>query len=87
MRFGACQRAMKALGRNHAPATARQSRRLFFLEQGGLVDAASLDPALQPLFASQVQGFLVDAFRYDPAALISDIQVPALTVQGACPAR
>lgn len=53
------------------------------LERGERVDAASLDPALQLLFAPQVQGFLIDAFRYDPAVLISKVRAPVLIVQGA----
>ena len=39
-------------------------------------------PALQGLFAPPVQGFLIDMFTYDPAALAAKITVPMLIVQG-----
>ena len=52
------------------------------LERGEQVNANTLNPALQPLFAQEVQGFLIDAFAYDPAALIAETRVPVLIVQG-----
>jgi uncharacterized protein len=52
------------------------------LEAGKRVDAASLNPALAPLFRPQVQGFLINAFTYDPAKLIATISKPVLIVQG-----
>ena len=52
------------------------------LERGERVDEGALHPALAPLFAADVQGFLIDAFGYDPLALVRDIAVPALVVQG-----
>ena len=53
------------------------------LERGERVDAAGLDPSLQGLFFSEaVQGFLIDAFARDPAALIAGVKLPVLIVQG-----
>jgi len=53
------------------------------LERGERVDAAGLDPSLQGLFFSPaIQDFLIDAFARDPAALIADVTLPVLIVQG-----
>ena len=41
-----------------------------------------MHPALQRLFAPQVQGFLIDAFARDPAKLAASLGVPLLIVQG-----
>jgi pimeloyl-ACP methyl ester carboxylesterase len=40
------------------------------LEAGKHIDAASLNPELTPLFRPQVQGFLINAFSYNPVELI-----------------
>jgi len=52
------------------------------LKRGERVDPSALAPALQPLFAPEVQGFLIDAFSYDPIELAAEIEVPVLIVQG-----
>jgi pimeloyl-ACP methyl ester carboxylesterase len=52
------------------------------LEQGRRVDTAGMHPALQGLFAPQVQGFLISAFSYDPRRLLADEQKPVLVLQG-----
>ena len=52
------------------------------LDAGRHVDMAGLHPALQALFAPQVQDFLIDLFRYDPAKLAGSLKVPLLVVQG-----
>lgn len=52
------------------------------LEHGERVDVSGFHPALQALFAPAVQGFLVDAFSRDPAALIAAVTLPVLIVQG-----
>ncbi len=52
------------------------------LERGERVDTSALNPALQQVFAPEVQGFLMDAFAYDPAALMAATRVPVLVVQG-----
>jgi uncharacterized protein len=52
------------------------------LEAGERVDVAGMDRALVPLFAPQVQGFLIDIMAYDPARLIAAVAQPVLIVQG-----
>jgi uncharacterized protein len=52
------------------------------LEKGEHVDVTAMHPALQKLFAPQVQDFLIDDFRYDPAKLASALKLPLLIVQG-----
>jgi uncharacterized protein len=52
------------------------------LEHGKHVDVAAMHPALQKLFAPQVQDFLIDMFRQDPAKLAATVKVPLLIVQG-----
>jgi hypothetical protein len=52
------------------------------LERGQHVDVAAMHPALQKLFAPQVQDFLIDTFRRDPAKLAASLKLPLLIVQG-----
>ena len=52
------------------------------LEAGKTVDVTNMHPALQRLFAPQVQGFLIDMMSRDPAKLIGSIKLPVLIVQG-----
>ncbi|MFL6737444.1 MAG: alpha/beta hydrolase [Sphingomonas sp.] len=52
------------------------------LEKGQHVDVRTLDPTLLPLFRPQVQDFLIDMFRQDPAKLAASLRVPLLIVQG-----
>lgn len=52
------------------------------LEAGERVDVSAMPPALQALFAPPVQGFLIDMFGYDPAALAAKAAIPLLVVQG-----
>lgn len=52
------------------------------LEKGEHVDVSAMHPALQKLFAPQVQDFLIDVFRHDPAKLAASLTVPLLIVQG-----
>lgn len=52
------------------------------LEAGRRVDTAALAPALMPLFAPQVQDYLIDNFAHDPAALAARVRVPILIVHG-----
>ncbi len=53
------------------------------LEAGKRADVNGMNPALLPLFAPQLQGFLVNAFSYDPAKLIAAVDKPVLIIQGA----
>jgi pimeloyl-ACP methyl ester carboxylesterase len=52
------------------------------LERGKRVDTTSMHPALLGLFRPQVQGFLISAFSYDPAALLASYPKPVLILQG-----
>ena len=52
------------------------------LEAGRRVDVSTIHPALQGLFAPQVQGFLIDMLAKDPAALAAKVKLPVLVVQG-----
>jgi pimeloyl-ACP methyl ester carboxylesterase len=52
------------------------------LEAGKRVDTTGMNPALLPLFAPQVQNFLISVFSYDPARLIATVTKPIVIVQG-----
>jgi uncharacterized protein len=52
------------------------------LEAGKHFDVTGMNPALLPLFGPQIQGFLINAFSYDPAKLISAVSKPVLIMQG-----
>jgi pimeloyl-ACP methyl ester carboxylesterase len=52
------------------------------LEAGRKVDTTGMHPALLPLFGPAVQGFLIESFRQDPAALMAKIDKPILVLQG-----
>jgi len=52
------------------------------LEFGEAYDTANLHPALQPLFAPQVQGFLISVFAQDPSKLLQAHDLPVLVLQG-----
>jgi pimeloyl-ACP methyl ester carboxylesterase len=52
------------------------------LDHGQHVDVTNMNPALLPLFRPQVQDYLIDMFRRDPAKLASTLKLPLLIVQG-----
>jgi hypothetical protein len=52
------------------------------LDAGQRVDTAGMDPVLMSLFAPQVQDYLIDLFRHDPADLAARVRVPMLVLQG-----
>ncbi len=52
------------------------------LERGERVDSSGFHPALQGLFAPQIQGFLISLFSYDPAELVARANRPTLILQG-----
>lgn len=52
------------------------------LEDRRRVDITNMHPALQKLFNPAVQGFLINAFSYNPDHLISTISKPVLVLQG-----
>lgn len=66
----------------NAPVLPEALAAITTLEAGGTVDAEKLHPALAPLFAPAIQGFLRDLFSYDPAKLIAGVSLPVLILQG-----
>ena len=66
----------------NAPVLDDAMKAIAALEAGRTVDVTAMHPALQRLFAPQVQGFLIDAFARDPAKLAASLGVPLLIVQG-----
>lgn len=52
------------------------------LEAGKTVDVSAMHPALQKLFAPQVQPFLIDVMAADPAKLAATTKIPVLIAQG-----
>jgi len=67
----------------NAPVLADALGAIARLEAGQHVDVAAFHPALQPLFAPQVQDFLIDMFARDPAVLAAGNNLPTLILQGA----
>lgn len=57
-------------------------RAIAALENGERVDVSGFHAALQGLFHPSVQGFLIDLFRHDPAALAAAETKPMLIAQG-----
>jgi pimeloyl-ACP methyl ester carboxylesterase len=66
----------------NAPVLPQAMAAVDTLEAGRRVDTTNMHPALLPLFAPQVQGFVISLFSYDPAALIAKVHLPVLIVQG-----
>lgn len=50
------------------------------LEQGQSVDSSTLPNGPKQLFMAAVQPFLIDALRYEPAAMLSSLRLPVLVV-------
>jgi uncharacterized protein len=66
----------------NAPVLDQAMAAIEALEGGKRADVSAMNPALLPLFAPQVQGFLINAFSYDPAKLIAAVEKSVLIVQG-----
>jgi pimeloyl-ACP methyl ester carboxylesterase len=66
----------------NAPVLDSAMTALDSLEHRQHVDVSAMHPALQKLFAPQVQDFLIDMFSYDPAKLAASVKLPMLIVQG-----
>jgi len=66
----------------NAPVLDSAMAALDSLDKGQHVDVTNMNPALLPLFRPQVQDYLIDMFRQDPAKLASSVKVPVLIVQG-----
>lgn len=80
--MGALLREQLKANPANAPILGQALPAIDALEQGRRVDTQGMHPALQPLFNPAVQGFLISAFSYDPARLVSAIQQPVLVLQG-----
>ena len=66
----------------NAPLLDSAMTALDVLESGQHVGVSAMHPALQKLFAPQVQDYLIDMFRQTPASLAASLKVPLLIVQG-----
>jgi uncharacterized protein len=66
----------------YAPLASQAGAVIDALQAGKRVDVDLMPPALQRLFAPQVQGFLISAFSYDPAQLVRGYAKPVLILQG-----
>jgi pimeloyl-ACP methyl ester carboxylesterase len=80
--LGAVLREQLKTNPANAPLLAEADAAIGALEKGDRVDAGALNPALRPLFAPQVQAFLIDFLHYDPPTLAARLRVPMLIVQG-----
>lgn len=80
--MGAVIRDQLKANPGNAPILAPALAAIDQLEAGKHVDIAALHPALQQLFAPQVQDFLIDSFRIDPAKLLAAYRGRVLIVQG-----
>ncbi|HXQ09550.1 MAG TPA: alpha/beta fold hydrolase [Caulobacteraceae bacterium] len=66
----------------NAPILPEALAALAKLEAGQHVDAASMNPALLPLFRPSVQDYLVDLMAQDPVKLLAAYAGPVLVMQG-----
>lgn len=66
----------------NAPVLDSAMATLDALDRGQHVDVSNMNPALLKLFRPEVQDFLIDMFRHDPAKLAAAVTVPLLIVQG-----
>jgi uncharacterized protein len=66
----------------NAPILAEALSAIDSLETGKRVDVTGMNPALLPLFAPAVQGFLINVLSYNPTKLISSLSKPVLIMQG-----
>lgn len=80
--YGEVIRAQLRANPANAPLLAAGEAAIDQLEAGKKVDGATLPPPLQPLFRDNVQGFLIEAFSYDPAKLVAAVKLPVLILQG-----
>jgi pimeloyl-ACP methyl ester carboxylesterase len=81
-RMGDVMRAQLRANPANAPVLDDALSAIAKLEAGQTVDVSSFHPALQNLFAPQVQKFLISLFSHDPAELIRRENRPVLILQG-----
>lgn len=67
----------------NAPILPQAEAAIAALEKGEPVDASTLHPGLQPLFAPQIQRFMISLMAQNPAELIQQTDLPVLIVHGA----
>ena len=67
----------------NAPILPDAMKAIGLLEAGKSVDVSAMHPALQQLFAPQVQPYLIDLMAADPARLAAGVTLPMLILQGA----
>lgn len=66
----------------NAPIMADATKALDALDAGKPVDVSAMHPALQGLFAPQIQAFLISLYAHDPATLAAASKRPLLIIQG-----
>ncbi len=66
----------------NAPVLPDAMKAIDSLETGKTVDVSAMHPALQQLFAPQVQPFLINLMAADPTKLAANVTVPMLILQG-----
>jgi uncharacterized protein len=52
------------------------------MKAGKRHDTKDMDPQLLPLFADEVQGFVISLMTFDPAGTFAKVDLPSLIVQG-----
>jgi len=81
-KLGAVMREQLQANPANAPILPPALAALDSLENGRMVDSASLPAPLQPLFNAAVQPFLIDLLAQDPATLAGSLKPPLFVVQG-----
>ncbi len=81
--LGQVLRAQLQANPANAPLLDQAFAALDKLEAGERVDVTGMHPALMPLFAPQVQGFLISGLTRDPPQIAARAAVPTLVLQGA----
>ena len=81
-RYGEILRAQLKENPANAPVLDEALTVIAKLEAGERFDTKDMHPGLLPLFRASVQKFLISAFALDPAALIRDVKIPVLILQG-----
>lgn len=80
--IGAVMREQLKANPANAPILAPALAAVDSLEAGKLVDSTTLPAPLPILFNPELQPFLIDLMRHDPAKLAASLSVPLLIVQG-----
>ncbi|WP_460437236.1 alpha/beta hydrolase [Ancylobacter sonchi] len=80
--MGAVLREQFGANPANAPYRAALLDAIAVLEAGRHVDPAALAAPLRPIFAPQVQDYLISAFAFDPAPALANSRLPVLILQG-----